>query len=456
MSKQEGARRQILGAFRHPVFGFLAGLSLALGAGGSHGDDLLAVYRLAAENDPGVLAANAVRLAALEAKPQARALLLPLIEGSATVAYNYQKLDFADSPFFRDRTEEFKSHSFSLDLSQAVYNNSLYAELRQADASIAQAQATYDAALQNLIVRVANAYFGVLAALDNLEFIHQDKEAIGRALEQSRKRFEVGLIAITDVLESEAQYDLAVAREIQARNELSDAREALSEITGRHHENLAGMGAERPLTIPEPADMEQWVKVAEQQNLQVLAAQSAAQLAREEIAVQRSGHYPTLTLEVQSFRDVATGGTFGEITIDSASAGLELNVPIFSGFLVTSQTRQAAYLYTQSHQDLERTRRAALRQARDAYRGVQTSISRVEAFAQAKVSIQSALQATNAGYEVGTRTIIELLDAQTDHFRAIRDYKQERYTYLLNTLQLKQAAGILSERDMGQVNGWLE
>jgi type I secretion outer membrane protein, TolC family len=428
-------------------------------------EDLLDVYRLATQSDPQLLAANATRRAALEAKPRARAQLLPIISFLVNGAYNFQKLGFSDSNF--NQSDNFESYGYSINLVQPLYDHRLYVQLSQADASISEAEAQYGVAQQDLIVRLADAYFTVLSARDNLQFVKTDKEAIDRTLEQSRKRFEVGLIAITDVLESEAQYDLAVAREIKARNDLSDAREALSEITGQSHETFrVEVNPNMPLWIPAPPDIEWWTAVAQEKNLRLLSARYTSQVARKEISLERAGHYPTLSLVVQAARGI-NGGGLGGVSIGrrgfairgsttDASIQLQVSVPIFSGFLVSSRTHQATYRYSEARENQEAARRTAVRQVRDAYRAVETSVQRVTALKQAVASTKSALEATTAGYQVGTRTIIEVLDAQSDYYQAIRNHKQARYTYLLSTLRLKQATGTLSEQDLTAINAWLQ
>ncbi len=436
------------------VFVLLAASFLMVGGRLALADDLLDAYRLAVQSDPQLKAAAASRQAVREAKPQARALLLPNLGFTGQISRDRVDPEDADPVSSTNQ-------SYFLSLVQPIYRRDRLVQLRQADGRIAQAEAQYGAAAQDLVVRTSSAYFDVLSAQDNLEFARALKEAFARQLEQAKQRFEVGLSAITDVHEAQARYDSAVTQEIVADNQLSSAREALREITGKLHEQLAGLPEDIPLQTPEPADASAWATTAQEQNLQLLAAGFASQVAQEEIERRRSGHYPTLDLvgrygltDSSSTSFTATGIAPGERT--TGSIGLQLSVPIYSGGLITSQTREARSLFDQAKAQQDQQRRAVLRQAEDAYRGVLNSISAVKAQRQAVISNQSALEATQAGYEVGTRTIVDVLNAEQLLIAARRDYATARYTYVLNTFRLKQAAGTLSEDDVKLVNSWLK
>jgi outer membrane protein len=431
----------------------LSGAVLAVG-GPAQDANLLEIYRLALTSDPQLGAAEARRRAAYEAVPQSRAALLPSIGLSANTAAN--RLDTRDSGFSNTGISHYNSRGYTLSLTQPVYHRDLLVQRRQADLSVKQADARYTTAEQDLILRVATRYFGVLSAKDTLEFAQAEKTAIARQLEQTQQRFNVGLIAITDVHEAQARYDLSVSQEIAAANGLDTARETLREVTGQYFSELASLGDELPLVVPEPTDIDQWVKAALEQNWQLVAAQLGAEIAREDIDRRRSGHYPTLDLVASDTRSISGGGNFGNSDSEDTALSLQLNVPLYQGGLVDSQVREGRYLMDQAVQNLEQSRRSTESQARQAYLGVQASISQVKALKQALVSTQTALKATEAGYEVGTRTIVEVLDAQRDVFRAERDYATSRYSYILNILQLKQAAGTLRPDDLGEVNAWLK
>lgn len=429
-----------------------ASAALTFGAA-AHAADLVDIFRLATQNDPQVRAAEAQRLAEIEARPQSRALLLPFVTFDA--AYDRIHERISEANFGVGGTNNYSTTSLSLSLVQPIYHREYFAQLRQADAIVGRADAQYSAAVQALMVRSAQAYFGVLAARDILEFARAEKDSIGRQLEQAKQRFDVGLIAITDVHVAQAAFDLATAREIEAANQLQSAEEALFELTGEFIGEVEPLTREIPLASPEPADVEQWVRTAMEQNFALLAARFNAEFAEEAVALQRSGHYPTLDLVASLGR---TDSQDAPVQRDGEDAviGLRLTVPLYQGGAVRSRTRQAGFEFGQALELVEAQRRATLRQTRDAYNAVIAAVNRVNALAQARVSARSALDATEAGMEVGTRTAVEVLTARTDLFRAESDYAQARYDYLLNTLFLKQAAGSLSVTDLEEINRWLE
>lgn len=416
---------------------------------------LLDVYQQAAQSDPQILAAAAAHRAALEAGPQSRAALLPQITATGNVSRTRDEISNASAGFLQNGVYNFNSHGYAVNLTQPVYHQELSARLRQANNRITQADAVYGAAQQELIVRTASAYFNALAARDDQTFAHAERDALAGQLEQSKQRFNVGVIAITDVQEAQARYDLAAAQAISADNQRASQDEALRELTGSAPDALKGLGATLPLAMPKPADIEQWVKTALHQNLQLSAAENALQVAQEEISRRRAAHLPSLDLVGSHGFQNYGGGPFGGRDETLTTVMLQLNVPLFSGGLVSSRTREAVALREQSREQVEQLRRATERQARDAFRGISASISTVTALKQATTSNQTALEAATAGNEVGTRTLVDVFNAQSNLYRAKRDYARARYDYLLNTLRLKQAAGILSPNDLAQLNGFL-
>lgn len=419
--------------------------------------DLLEIYRLAASNDAEFRAAEAAYQATLQSRPQARAALRPQVNLTGNLGHTESTTDGnVSGTAFSNRSSNTDSQSYSLRLDQVVYNRELLIGRRQADATIAQARAERDAANQALILRVSEAYFDILAAEDNLRFALAEKEAIARQLEQAQKRFEVGLIAITDVKEAQSSFDLAVAQQIDAENQLDISREILRVLTSKYHKNLNTLSDAMPLVVPEPEDIDQWVDIAVDSNLQLAAARMATQSARLEIKRQRSGHHPTVGLIVSKSLDSSRGGVFGDRDNDEDFIGLRANVPIYSGGAVTSRTQQARQSLFQSQELQELQRRETERQARASYLNVRAGISRVNALNQALASSQAAAEATEAGFEVGTRTSVDVLLALRSTFLAQRNYSRSRYDYLLNTLRLKSAAGILGEDDLEALNKWLE
>lgn len=430
---------------------------LCLATFAANAKNLLEVYQLALNNDPALRAAAARRLAVLETRPQSRALLLPVFSASANYSDNRNEILGSDSPVFQPQTVYFITRGYSLSLTQPIYNREYFVQQKQADALVKGDNADYAAAQQDLIIRVAEAYFNILGAMDNLAFVQADKKAIQRQLEQAKQRFEVGLIAITDVHESQAAYDDAVAREIEAENLLSNTREDLRVITGRRHEHLSILAGQVPLIKPEPTSIDRWSATARQQNFSVIAGEYNVRSAREEVERRRSGHYPTLDL-TGSHRylkqdDSAFGG--GSETKDSA-VGLVFNLPIFQGGAVSSRVREALHLLDQARDELEQRRRDILRQTRNSYLNVLAGIETVKARKQAVISAQSALDATEAGLEVGTRTTVDVLDVRQNLLKSERDLARSRYNYILDTLRLKQAAGRLTPDDMKPINGWLQ
>ncbi len=409
-------------------------------------DDLADVYRRALAADPQYLAATAAYQAALEVKPQSRAGLLPDVGLSGSASRDRY------DPRTSGPTTYATNQSYSVNLRQPVFRRDRFIQLQQADSRIAQADAVFTSAQQELILRVATRYFAVLGARDNLAFVRADKEALQRTLDQAQQRFEVGLAAITDTLKAQAAYDISISDEISAEQLLADSQEALRELTGSLPDTLEILSDQIPLLVPEPTDQDQWVRSAIEQNPLMLAAQAATETAKQEIQVQNSGHYPSLDMVAGfSYRDNSFGGVISQERNDS-SVGLELNLPLYQGGAVTSRTRQQRSLYEQAVEEQEQQYRATERQTRDNYRGIVSGISRVSALKRAIESNEKAYEAAKSGFDVGTRDIVDVLDAQRELLRARRDHARSRYDYLLSTLRLKQAAGILDEEDLLQVN----
>jgi len=416
--------------------------------------DLLDVFQLAETNDPVYREAQAAYRATLETKPQALAQLLPLVSLNANTLSHNQ--DISTEGFSVATGEvDFNSHGYSLDITQPLFRADRFLTLRQAESIIQQAEAELTAALQDLILRVAVRYFLALGANDNLVFSAAEKKSLQRQLDQAKQQFEVGLTAITDVQEAQAGYDRAIANEILAINEVDNARERLREIAGEYLGDFATLGVDMPLIAPEPEDIDTWTAIALEQNLAIASAKESLETARQDIRIQTAGHLPTLDI-VASRRYDASGGRFGATKIHDDAIGLELNIPLYEGGLVNSLTREARQRYEQALEQLEQQHRAAQRQTREAYLGVISGISQVQALKQALVSTETALQATTAGFELGTRTAVDVVAAERATLEAKRDYARARYDYLLNLLRLKQAAGTLSPDDLKQINSWLE
>ena len=435
----------------------LAALLLAI-HGGTAGaaTTLVELFDISLEADPEYQSAVASNLAAQELSPQALSFLLPNLSAGGSVRHNYA--DVRRSGTGPTGSTDWGDQQADLTLIQPVYARDLFIAMEQADLRTKQANAEFAFARQELMLRISQRYFDVLRGRDTLAFANSALEAFGQQLKQAQQRFEVGLIAITDVEEAQSGFDLATADVIAAENDLENAREALREVTGLYSTDLASLGEAMPLVPPDPADIKQWTETALRQNLQIAAARHAASDAKEGIELASSGHYPTLDLTGQAKFFNSDGGIGGIATNNQTvdgQVGLELVVPIYEGGLITSQTRESRHLYQRSLDDLERRRRAVQRQAREAYQNLIAEISRVKALRQAVKSTLSAKEAIDAGFQVGTRTSVDVLNAERRVFEARRDLAFSRYDYIVNRLDLKQAAGTLSESDIEQVNGWL-
>lgn len=422
--------------------------------------NLLEVYRLARANAPQLRAQIAAVQAAMEAKPQAIALFLPVLGISA----DYDRILHRQitplggaAAAIRNFGGSFSFNTFgyTLSLTQPLYQRENFVRLKQAEASIAQTQANLVAEEQALLVRTAERYFDILAAQDVLTFAQAEKKAIARQLKQTRGRFEVGVDTIIDVNEAQAAFDLAASQVIVAENDLFNAQERLRAVIGQYVQELADLKKETPLLRPDPQSIDQWAETALLQNPQIDASEAAVALSRQQIALAKSGHYPSLDLVGANSINVTSGGSFP--TRDQGSSiGLRFNLPLFQGGVVVSRTREARHELEQSLQLLEQARREVFRQTREAYLGVISGISQVKALQQAIISNESSLEATQSGFKVGTRTTVDVLDARRDLFGARRDYSQSRYEYILETLRLKQGAGIITLGDLAKINQWLD
>jgi len=434
----------------------------------SYAVNLLEVYERALQADPVIRQADANRLATYEGKPQAVAALLPQLNAAAS--YTKTQTDGTQPPTFSTPTSigfssDATGKSYRITLSQSLFHWDQWVALKRADAQVAQAEAVYMAAEQDLIVRVMQRYFSVLSAQDNVDNTQAAAEAFARQLEQAEKRFEVGLIAITDVQEARAQRDRSTADVIDAKRVLATNIELLREITGEEFRTLAAPGDDMPLKSPDPASEDKWVSAALEKNLALIASRLGADIANENVRVARAGHLPSLDLTASysnSQTDTTTTldnvGTLPLSTSESKpkQIGLSLTFPIYSGGATQSRVRQQVYLYRAAREGLEQTTRQTERAVRDNYLGVLSGISRVQALKQALDSSKTALQATEAGFEVGTRTTVDVLLSRQNLFAAQTAYSQSRYTYLQSLVLLEQAAGQLSKDDVEEINGWLK
>lgn len=417
--------------------------------------DFLQACELAEKSDPVLQQAEYQYQSVAESRSQSQSSLLPQLELSL-----YSRKDetdtsnSSDTALFPNAKNSYTTDGYTLSLKQSIYKHELYLQLEQSGINIARAAAELESERQSLILRVARAYYALLAAQDSQRFARAEKKAIERQLEQAQKRFDVGMTAITDVKEAQAQYDMAVAQQIIAENKVLTAREALKVIIGEVPGDLKNLSDTMPLLTPDPAVIDQWVESAKQNNPQLKSASYLLESSQKQVDINRAGHYPSLSLQLS--RDNNTpGGDAVARDVEDTTAMLELNVPLYSGGLTSSRTRQAIAEVNKTRAHYDRVMRELIQQVRDSYLGVMASIAQVKALKQALISSQTAYQATQAGFEVGSRTAVEVLTVLREQYRAERDYAQARYDYILNLLNLKQAAGIVSLEDVKQVNQWL-
>ena len=350
----------------------------------------------------------------------------------------------------------YDTDSFSINLVQTLFSAKQYAELKQSRSRAQRSHLELELARQQLILRLAEAYFGVLSAEETLKFARAEKQSVRRQAEQAQERFSVGLTPITNVKEAQAAYDLAESEEIAANTRLRNAVYTLSVITGDDTKTLYPLTEEIPIVAPNPESMELWVEKSLSQNVELLAQQITANIAAQEISVQRSAHYPELNLAASHGESNVRSGAPAPRETKSFAVGIELNLPIFSGQGTHYRVKQAIELHREALQQLESRHRETRRETREAYLNVIASISHVAALRRAIESAQASLEANEAGFQVGTRTSVDVVLAVEDLFRAQRNYANVRYEYLLNTLRLKKAAGLLEESDIRHLDGYLQ
>ena len=417
--------------------------------------DLMTIYQEALLNSADLAAAEADALARQEVLPQARALLLPSIGLGAGLAKEYVDVDGAGS-------DDYTTHYYQASLTQPLFRADRWFNYQAAKSQSEQARVEFSAVQQQLILDVAQAYFNVLRASDNLATARAEEAAFERQLEQARERFEVGLAARTDVLEALAGFDAARATRITASTNLDVSYQALTRLTNRDHPELLGMSHELPILAPTPVDMQQWVDTAAAQNLSLQAYRLAIDTASESLRSSKSGYAPAVDAFVR-YNDshggarLGTGGLGGRTSGDTelTQIGVEMTLPLFTGGGTSSRIRESTFRLSQAEQASEAELRRVVERTRNLFRTVTSSVEEVEARRQTIISSKAALDATQTGYEVGTRNVVDVLDAQRNLYRAVRDYNNTRYNYIIDNLSLKQAAGTLSPQDLEDLGAWL-
>ena len=418
--------------------------------------DLSEAMELAQQNDTTFQAAYANYLATIEASSLSTSAVLPQIGFNAFYQQGRTENDRAGTVTKSDNNND----GYSLNLDQVIFDKTIFDNLDEGDAIAAKAVADLESARQDTIVRVATAYFDVLTAIDTLETATAEKIAIGQQLEQSKERFNVGLSAITDVKEQQASYDISVADEIIAINDLSNRREALRVIINVYPDNLEIAKPKFPLAIPEPMDIDAWQKKSLQGNFALLATQYSVDAAQSAYDGSKGGHYPTLGLNasygvVNSDARNFSGITLPENENTDAKVILSLNVPIYSGGFTSSTVRQKLSQLDQAKALQEQEKRKTVALARSAYLSLEADIAQVKARNQAVISTQTSLDATLAGYDAGTRTSVDVLLSQRLLYSSQRDYSVARHTYITDSLELKRVAGTLTITDVDEINKFL-
>lgn len=411
----------------------------------AHAADLLQIYQQALASDPVYQSARHALRAGEEKITQGRAAILPVIGiGGSTTRSGDGMRNAVDT--------------YTLQLTQPLLRIANWETYRQGKLSAAIDEARFAQARQDLILRVSLAYFDVLGTQDTLRLLQAQKSAISEQLAAAKRNFDIGAATITDTNEAQARHDLASAQEIAAQNELDTAFGRLQRIIGRSPASLSPLRANVRLDMPQPAQIEPWISSAEQQNLDVAVRQAALEIARSDIRRHRAGHYPTVDLVAgRNYLDQnsrLTPYTNGRGYANSI--GVQWNVPLYSGFSVSSKVNESIALADRARADLESARRTAVLDARQAYLGVSNGLSQVKAYEAAEISSLSALESNRLGYQVGVRINIDVLDAQRQLFAARRDLARARYDTLMNGLKLKAAAGNLGEDDLANINRLLE
>lgn len=432
-------------------------------------DDLSQVYQLALQNDPVINRAKADKELAYNGIALSRANLLPQISGS--VSYSVNSGDQVNTRVLDNGTEdesddtvvfftsdtESKTLNMGLDLSMSLYDHANWIGMDRAEKVAQQGEANLASALQLLIVRVTNAYLAVLREQDSVEFVKAELRAIERQLEQTKQRFEVGLTAITDVHEAQANFDNTVARQIRAENQLELRLEELREITGKYHKSISVLDTQLfTATAPSPAGVDEWLTLAEESNFDLLIQRFAKDIAMEDIESAKSGHYPSLSFSAsldRTDRTTEQGGRVNDLpAANTQSLGLVLSVPIYNGGRISTNTDQARNRYVIASENLELVYRQTVRSVRSSYNDVKASVSTIRALEQSVVSADSALKATEAGFDVGTRTIVDVLNSTRNLFDARRNLADARYSFISAIINLKRAAGTLTEDDLLAIN----
>jgi len=452
-----------------PILIMMTALALTGWHIAANASDLLEVYQQALVSDPVFQQAIAQRLSTKTGVPISLAAILPSLSLSANPTVS--RIGYSGSSYLVNvgigdifpRNVTQRTYSLNLTLTQTVFNAAEFATIAQQVSLSKGADATLNASLQNLMIRVSTAYFNVLKDEDNLSYSEASKLAFSEQLDQMQQQYKVGLKTVTDVYTAQASYDSALANYIQAQTTLTNDRENLRVITGIYYEHLSTLSEEFPLVSPQPADVEQWVKISLLQNWSIKSYQYGVDAARRVIYQQFAGNLPTANVQVQSIRQYSDSindyRSFDDMngpgTQSDRQVTLNLNLPILAGGGVVANTYQAKYNYEVAQQQLEQTIRGTINTTRQSYNSIISGISQIKADKEAIKSTISSLNGLEASYRVGTETLVDVLNQQQNVYKAQTQYATDRYAFVTNILTLKQAAGTLSYDDLRAVNAWL-
>ena len=422
------------------------------------GTDLLTITRDALVNDPTYSAARFAQLAVIEAVPQARANLLPNLSASVSEQANRYDFRSTDQALLESFEKTFNSWGPALNFSVPLYSAPLWEGLTQAKLSVKQSEAQLAQARTDLMVRVAQAYFDVLAAQDALTALRENKKAVSEQLAQAKREFEVGTKTIVDTHEAKARYDQIDAQEQVAKGDLAVKQSALRAIIGHDAGELQTLRDPVQLEPPRPNDVDTWAHNAEDANYSVVAARAASEIARYQTKRAHDAYLPTVNVTGGITYQRSTGNIYIPVgnNTTASSLGIQLTVPVFTGGAIQSQVREALAREERAEQDLELARRTAGQAARQAYTGVDYGLAQVQALESAEMSAKTQLDSTRLGYQVGVRINLDVLNANTQLFNTQRDLKKARYDFLLSGLKLKAAAGDLRDEDIQVVNALLQ
>ena len=416
--------------------------------------DLVEVYNIAVKNDPKLLASEVKHKAIMQEYPIARSYLLPNLKFSAKSQRTRESIDGA--VYGRSSsTTQFTTDEYSINLKQPLYRRDLFSLLEKSEYQIAKSLAERDSARQDLIIRVAEAYFNILDSLDNINYVKSEKAAIKSQLNESKKRLEVGLIAITDYAEAQASYDLSETQYIEAKNLSDISKESLYVLTGKQFKKFSSLDKNIKAKDPDPNNIKAWEDFAIKQNLDLVAYNRAQDIATTNIKYERSKHFPTLDIYGTVKETDKGGGSSGAFESNNDYIGIELNIPIFIGGNTYFNSKKASYLEEQARYDVLQKKREVIRDTRKAFLNLKSSISKVNASKKALESNELSVEYNQAGFEVGTRSTTDVLLALKDLYKAKKNFSNSKYEYLLSKLRLKQSIGTLSIDDIKVVNSWL-